>query len=149
MQNVHGSDGEPGNFDKSKPWWLTTCSQSPKTVYAAVHKHNKPERLQSCTRRQSKNGVGPENLLILAGPTLDKEYCIRSEYPQVSDTSQRKKCSEIQILSCIRKRVHGLINRQASENFFPLVSREHMNIPVAITIMLELCSQSFLHKTLW
>jgi hypothetical protein len=23
MQNVHGSDGEPGNLDKSKPWWLT------------------------------------------------------------------------------------------------------------------------------
>jgi hypothetical protein len=94
---------------------------------------------------KAKNGVGPDEK-PLPSPALSLIW-IRNTVSAVSALWIYKKCSEI--LSCIRKRVHGLINRQASENFFPLDSREYMNIPVANTIMLELCSQSFLHKTLW
>jgi hypothetical protein len=89
-------------------------------------------------------------LVLMKTPSLAGPIWIRNTVSAVSALwiyKFCKKCSEI--LSCIRQRVHGLINRQASENFFPLDSREYMNIPVANTIMLELCSQSFLHKTLW
>lgn len=141
MQNVHGSDGEPGNLYKSKPWWLTIVRNLLRRSMLLSTNTTNQKDFRAVQEVKAKNGVGPdENLPIWISNTISAmsalwiyKFC--------------KKCSEI--LSCIRQRVHGLINRQASENFFPLDSREYMNIPVANTIMLELCSQSFLHKTLW
>jgi hypothetical protein len=64
MQNVHGRYGEPGKLNKSEPWWLTTCSQSPRTVYAAVHKHNNQKGFRAVQEVKAKNGVCETSNLV-------------------------------------------------------------------------------------
>jgi len=78
MQNVHGSDGEPGNLYKSKPWWLTIVRNLLRRSMLLSTNTTNQKDFRAVQEVKAKNGVGPDETPSLA---LDKEYRIRSECP--------------------------------------------------------------------
>lgn len=76
MQNVHGSDGEPGNLYKSKPWWLTIVRNLLRRSMLLSTNTTNQKDFRAVQEVKAKNGVGPDETL-----TPDKEYRIRSECP--------------------------------------------------------------------
>jgi hypothetical protein len=78
MQNVHGSDGEPGNLYKSKPWWLTiVCNLLRQSMLLSTN----------TTNQKDFRAVQEVKGLVLMKPLpspalpLDKKYRICSECP--------------------------------------------------------------------
>ena len=81
MQNVHGSDGEPGNVDKSKPWWLTIVRNLLRRSMLLSTNTTNQKDFRAVQEVKAKNGVGPDETLPSLALTPDKEYRILSECP--------------------------------------------------------------------
>ena len=81
MQNVPGSDGEPGKLHKSKPLWLTIVRNLLRRSMLLSTNTTNQKDFRAVQEVKAKNGVGPDENPFPRRPYLAKEYRIRSECP--------------------------------------------------------------------